>query len=350
MPKVLFVSTVSVTSRFNIPFMKLLTEMGAEVHYAAAGEVISGFRHHIIPFSRSPFSGDNIRAYKEMKKLLQLEKFDLIHCHTPVAAAITRLVARKFNVKVIYTAHGFHFYRGAPLINWLMYYPVEKILAKYTDCLITINQEDYDLASKKFAKANIIKTHGVGINPIFTKEDTRSRFGIPESSRVLLYIAEFNKGKNHAFLIEAMKKLPTHFILLLAGDGKLFEQTKTLAKDLPNIKFFGYRKDIPDVLNAADIYVTPSLREGLPVSVMEAMAAGLPVIASKIRGHVDLITNNKNGYLFDPKDINGFVNIIKTLDLPNESVMDFNQKLLSKYSTESVNEQMERIYKCYLML
>jgi glycosyltransferase EpsD len=155
--KILFVSNTANFSKFNRPFMRWFSQQGWQVDYVSAGEemVNDCDNQYTIPMARSPFTLHNFRAYKELKTIL-LHDYDIIHCHTPMGGCLARLAARKDRAKVIYTAHGFHFYKGAPWLNWLIYYPIEKYLVKYTDCLITINQEDYYFANQKFKMQMVV--------------------------------------------------------------------------------------------------------------------------------------------------------------------------------------------------
>lgn len=306
--KVLFTSHTANFSKFNRPFMRLLKEQGYEVHYASAGEekVEDCDKHFTVPFSRSPFATSNVRAYQRLKKVIDTEKYELIHTHTPMGSVVTRLAARatraKNNTRVIYTAHGFHFFKGAPALNWLIYYPIEKWLARSIDTLITINKEDYELAKRKFA-TNVHYVPGVGIDPNkfnikMTKPQKlklRKSLGLKQDDFVMIYLAELSKRKNQLWLINALTSLMKEnpkFHLLLAGQDSLNGKCQQLVKDLgleDNIHFLGYRKDIAQLLKISDLAVSSSLQEGLPVNIMEAMCAGLPVVVTDCRGNRDLL-------------------------------------------------------------
>ena len=243
MKKVLFVATVTKhINSFHIPYLKWFKEEGYEVHVASNGNEQIEYcdKHYNLPFERFPLRKNNIKTYRELKKIINENKYEIIHCHTPVGGVLTRLAAkkaRKKGTRVIYTAHGFHFYKGAPLLNWLIYYPIEKWLSRYTDCLITINKEDYELAKKKFRKCKQIElVHGVGLDT--TKFDIKisnqalatlkDEISIKKDNIVLTYIAELNKNKNQQLLIKTIEQIvkegDTRYILLLVGDGELKEQ------------------------------------------------------------------------------------------------------------------------------
>ena len=322
MKKVLFTATVdSHILQFHIPYLKYFKEQGYEVHVATNGNEKIPFCDvkHKIHFERSPFKINNLKAIKQLRKIIEQEKFEIIHCHTPVGSVTTRIAAkkarRKYNTKVIYTAHGFHFFKGAPIINWVLFYPIEKWLSKYTDCLITINQEDYELAKKNFKKCKQIElVNGVGIDESKfnfemsdkEKHDLREKLGLKEEDFVIIYVAELSKRKNQGMLIEAVKELiedgKSNIKVILPGidsmNGYYQEMTNKLGIT-SNIKFLGYRKDIPKLLKISDLYVSTAKQEGLPVNVMEAIYAELPIIVTNCRGNRDLVKENMNGYVIN---------------------------------------------------
>ena len=282
--------------------MKWFREQGWEVSYASDGkeEILDCDHAYTFPFARSPFSSDNIKAYKMLKQLIQKEKFDIIHCHTPVGGVVTRLAAkkaRKNGTVVMYTGHGLHFYKGAPKLNWMLYYPVEKFCAKYTDALLTINEEDYDNVRKyHFPAKQIFHVHGVGVSlerfhkhTRQEKEVLRSEYGYVKDAFLMIVVAEINKNKNQQFLMQSVAHLKEKYPdikLLLVGQGELEEQLKSQVKEQHLeewVEFLGYRKDVDKLLALSDVLVTASYREGLPVNIMEAMASGLPVICTDAR-------------------------------------------------------------------
>ena len=306
---------------------------------------------HDISFSRSPFSKDNINAYKQLKKLIESGNYDIVHCHTPIAAMCTRLSCRKARrngTKVFYTAHGFHFYKGAPLKNWLLFYPAEKLCAHFTDTLITINKEDYDLACRKLKAQQILYIPGVGVDlAAFTPEQTvclRRELGIPENNRVLLSVGELSHRKNHRVLIRAAAGIPNATVLI-AGAGTLEDELKRLAQETGcDIRFLGYRKDIAALCGACDLFVLPSFQEGLPVALMEAMACAKAVSCSAIRGNVDLVDGD-GGTLFDPADVDSCrTALVTALNSDLSAMGQHNRQVMQAFSIEEVNRQMLELY------
>ena len=330
--KVLFTATVdSHIENFHLPYLKYFKEQGYEVHVATNGDDDIPYcdKKIKIPFERSPYKFNNIKAIKLLKKVIMNEKYEIIHTHTPMGSVVTRLAARKSRKKhgtrVIYTAHGFHFFKGAPLKNWLLFYPVEKILSRVTDTIITINNEDYNIAKSKFHCKDIEYVPGVGIDEnkfnikMSKKEkiDFRKSLGLKENDFVMIYVARLDKNKNQGFLIEATKELVKdndNIHLLLVGPDENNGEYQELAKGVENnVHFLGLRKDIAMLLNISDIAVSSSLREGLPVNIIEALTVGKPVVATSTRGVKDLIKNNKNGVVVDKNDLISFIKAIKKI-------------------------------------
>lgn len=326
MPKILYVSNTANFSKFNRPFMHWCTDNGWQVDYCAPGDesITDCNKHYVVPIPRSPFSRGIFSCIKQLKKILEKEQYDIIHCHTPMGGVIARLAAKKLyrqkKVKIIYTAHGFHFYKGAPLLNWLLYYPVEKYLLKLTDVLITINKEDYERSIEKFSKrCKVLFMNGVGVNlsrfSKITKKDNssiRKELGYSDDDFIITVVAETNKNKNQSFLIRQvpvlMEKIP-HLKVLFLG-----KETLPDAHNLVNemglqdvCQFLGYRKDVELFTKISNICFSASIREGLPVNIIEAMACGKVCICSANRGHKSLIKDNVNGYLFSLSDSNEMV-------------------------------------------
>ena len=310
--------------------------------------------YYDIPFERFPIKRKNIQAYKLLKKIIEEEHFDIIHCHTPVGAMLARLAAkdvRNNGTKVIYTAHGFHFYTGAPLINWILYYPVERWLAHYTDVLITINKEDYERA-KKFKVRQVEYIPGVGIdvekfypNPC-DRDKKRQELGINSDDIVLLSVGELNENKNHRLIIELLPYLKNNVFYVICGKGPLMEEYINLANKLgiqKRLKLMGYVNDTPNYYRIADLFVFPSKREGLPVSIMEAMASGLPIIATDIRGSRDLLGDSSN-VLFSLDDDRDY--IIKSINKLLKNRADVSKENVDR--AKMYNNQV--IIKSFLML
>lgn len=367
--KILYVTTLSLTiNSFLIPHIRMLIKEGHHVDLACNVDVPIrcdlinlGCKVNTLPFSRSPLSINNMNAYKQLKRVISEDNYDIIHCHTPIAAACTRIACRKARVKgtkVIYTAHGFHFYKGAPLKNWLIYYPIEKLCSRWTDVLITINREDYQRALRKMHAGQVEYVPGVGVdvvkyvNTIVDKLEKRREIGVAENAFLLLSVGELNTNKNHEVVIRAIAILNNSNIhYVIAGKGDLQDYLMELAKELgisEQLHLIGYRQDVAELYKISDVFVFPSLREGLPVSVMEAMASGLPIICSKIRGNSDLVQNGKGGLLFNPKQWRELAEMIQELidDAEKRSLMKkYNLESVNNFSTANVNAIMNMIYR-----
>ncbi|WP_141504020.1 glycosyltransferase family 4 protein [Paenibacillus luteus] len=369
--KILFCATVDYHfEAFHLPMMEWFKQQGWEVHVAAKGALSLPFvdRKFELQIERSPIHSNNLQAYQELKKIIDDQQYNIIHCHTPMGGVLARLAAasaRRKGTKVIYTAHGFHFCKGASLLNWLLYYPIEKNLSRLTDCLITINDEDYRLAvSRRFKAKRIAHVHGVGVNTVrykpvqkIEKWRLRQEYDYRTDDFLFFYAAEFNKNKNHQLLLHALatiKEQVPHARLLLAGKGPLLEAAKELAEKLgitSMVNFLGYRKDIDQLLSMCDIAVASSLREGLPVNIMEAMACGLPVIATRNRGHSELVVEGDNGFITEPSDMALFASRMKllseSLELRQQMGMR-SEQLVKKYGLLQVQQELGSIYKSYM--
>ncbi len=364
MKKVLFVASVTGHIKaFHLPYLKMFKERGFQVDVAAKETVALPEEYHTynVPFERSPFNKNNIYACKQLKKIISENHYDIIHCHTPVASMITRLVARKARkkgTKLLYTAHGFHFFKGAPLINWLIYYPVEKLCAHFTDVLITINQEDYHRAKKKMKAKEVAYVPGVGVDmdkfsvPQCDKNKKRQELGIPEEATVLLSVGELNTNKNHQVIIQAMSQVPEKNIhYLIAGKGNQSVALQALADSLglsDKVHLLGFRNDIPELCIASDIFCFPSKREGLGLASLEAMVYGLPLLTSNIHGINDYSINGKTGYKYSPLDADGFAEGISKIisDPEASSIMGaYNREFVKKYDIQNVLPIMRAIYE-----
>ena len=367
--KVLLTATVqSHICQFHKPLMKMLKEKGYEVHVAARNNLAekNGLAMEYadkvfdIPFDRSPVSTRNIKAYKELSKVLSQNKYEIIHTNTPVGGLVTRLAANKYRkkngTKVFYTAHGFHFYKGAPKKNWLIYYPIEKFSSRLTDKLITITEEDYKLAGEKF-HCQVERIHGVGANSskyyAFSDEEkksTREELGIPEYTKVIVNVGELLPNKNQRTAILAMKKVvevyPTAK-LFIAGNGPELDNLTNLVKENGlenNIEFLGYTLQLNDYYNIADCVVACSFREGLPLNVMEAMLCEDAVVASNNRGHRELVEDGVTGFIVEATDIDGFADkIINVLGNPSVYAKPSLEKA-QLFTDENVCEELKKVY------
>lgn len=324
MKKLLFISNIAGKKgidNFALANITAAKEQGLEFHTAinyssvdpavlkSDSEKYSVYLHHV-NFCRNPYSVSNFRAYKELVSLIKKENIDYIHCNTPVGGLLGRLAGKKCKVKkVIYQAHGFHFYKGAPLKNWLIYYPIERWLAHYTDALITINKEDYERAQGFRLRNNgkVYYVPGVGIDlsqyelPENTRELKRKELGLKETDVALISMGDLIDRKNYPVAIEAVAKANNpNLQYFICGKGPEEEKLKEMVEDLgvkEQVHFLGFRTDIKELLRAADIFLFTSKQEGLARSLMEAMASGLPCVASRIRGNTDLIEGTRCGFL-----------------------------------------------------
>lgn len=374
--KALLVATISgFVPQFVMNNVYILQEMGYEVHYASNFNNVhfgfdnsrldgTGIIRHQVDFVRSPFKiVANIRAYRQLRQVLKEEFYDMVHCHTPMGAVLARLTAkpyRKKGTKVFYTAHGFHFFTGAPLKNWLFFYPVEKWLSKYTDVLITINKEDYECAQvfcrKRATKVEYIP--GVGIDMRKIKEcadgvdraSKRKALGLREEDFVVLNVAELTKRKNQRVVLETIKELKERYSevkLLLCGDGPVKPELERYVKENgleEQVRFLGYRTDVFELCGMADCFVFASLQEGLSVALMEAMAAGLPIVCSEIRGNVDLVKAGVNRYLVGGSDSKGYAEKIEAVIQNRAEGKNGKTEMNSKYDKQEISKHIKRIY------
>lgn len=366
--KILYVSTVSVTMGFFPPHIKMLQDAGHTVELACnldepLKESVQqlGCKCHNIPFSRNPFGKDNKKALSELKRILAEGQYDIVHTHTPVASALVRVACKKLRkqgLKVFYTAHGFHFYTGAPLVNWLVYYPVEKICSRWTDVQVTITKEDYERAQKKLHAKKTVYIPGVGIDldnfcpgTEWNRGDRRTELGIPRDGKLILSVGELNENKNHAVVIDALSELNDSSVYyVICGEGICRDKLEQKISELGlsgHVFLPGIRRDIAEWMAEADVYVHPSLREGLSVSTMEAMSSGLPVICGDIRGNRDLIDNGEGGILVDPSDatqIAGSIGfLLKNKDL-REKMSLYNREKVKEFSIKGVLKDLKEIY------
>ena len=357
MKKVLFVATITNhINAFHIPYLKWFKEQGYEVHVASNGTEKIEYcdKHFNLPFDRFPLKPNNIKTYKELKKIINENNYDIIHCHTPVGGVLTRLAgreARKKGTKIIYTAHGFHFYKGAPLINWVIYYPIERICAKWTDCLITINEEDYNLAKNKLKAKKVELVNGVGVDRSkfdfmmsdSEKEKIRNELKLKKDDFVLIQVGELNKNKNQIMTIQAMKKIiekNKNVKLLLVGKGSLKDYYEKKIKEYnleKNVFLLGYRNDIPKLLKISDCLISTSKREGLPLNLIEAAMSGIPIIATNCRGNREVAN-----VLVDIDDVDKICEDILECMKNNEKFIYNN---IEKYSLKNIIVEMKEIYK-----
>lgn len=366
MPKLLMAATVALTLKsFLLPHAKYMRDQGWTVDGMASGigadvackEAFDSCFD--IPWSRNPFDIRKMAcAYKRVLEVVSSGRYDVVHLHTPVAAAVGRLALRKIRrsgrVKIVYTAHGFHFYKGAPLLNWLLYYPIERFLSRYTDVLITINKEDY-LRAKTFYAAKVVYVPGVGIDidkiraVTVDRTKKREKLSIPKKVFLLISVGELNKNKNHELVIKALSQIKCgeDIFYIIVGEGPLKKYLAGLIAKLgmnSKIRLLGYRADVIELLKASDCFVFPSLREGLPVSLMEAMASDLPVVCSNIRGNIDLVDDGVNGYIFQNANIESLLDSLDKAIRTGNKLVENLTEIAEPFCQSSVQAQMKEIY------
>lgn len=369
-------SVASMIAQFNMSNIRLLKSMGYNVEVACnfqEGNNLSeeeieklkrtldsmGVTFYQIDFSRSILQfRKNLTAFNQVKKILSDKKYDFLHCHSPIGGLIGRIAGKLKNVKVIYTAHGFHFYKGAPLKNWILFYPVEKICSYVTDVLLTINTEDYEFAKQHMNAKKTVYIPGIGIDLEKFKREKRNitykraELGLKDDDIVLFSVGELNHNKNHELVIKALHTIGDSRIhYLIAGVGVLKDYLQDLSEKYGlrnNVHSLGYRKDIAELCQISDLFVFPSLREGLPVSVMEAMASGLPIIASNIRGNRDLVENHKGGILLSTNSVEEWSQAIGNMVKDSEKrlgMSKYNLEKVQMFSKERVLLETNNIYK-----
>ncbi len=373
MKKVLLTATVqSHICQFHKPLCKVLHGLGYEIHVAARDNLaeknglVLDFVDKVydVPFARSPFSKQNIGAYRMLKEIIAEQHYDAVHCNTPVGGVLTRLACRKSRkqgMRVLYTAHGFHFYTGAPKKNWFLYYPIEWVCARWTDRLLTITDEDFALAARKFRKTTVCRIHGVGADqtrfypiPENQREQLRQQNGIAPGQSVILCVGELLPNKNQKTAVAAMQGIireKPNALLCIAGNGHELAALQTQIASLglqDHVRLLGYTTKIQDWYGMSDVLVACSYREGLPMNVIEAMLCGVPVVASFNRGHRELIKDAENGYLVQPDDAEAYAARILSLLQNRELYLDISQAAHASaqaYRAERVEQELAEIYQ-----
>ncbi|MDD5864120.1 MAG: glycosyltransferase family 4 protein [Firmicutes bacterium] len=373
MKKVLFTATVVKTHimEFHIPYLEMFHKMGWQTAVAARNDyenpadcrIPNCDTYYDIPFERLPWRKNNLKAYRELKAIIDREQFDIIHCHTPVGAMITRLAARdarKRGTKVIYTAHGFHFYKGAPLRNWLLFFPAEWILAPLTDVLVTINREDDAFARRHIHAKRIEYVPGMGVDTERFRVGTgdrmekRRELGFGEKDFLILTVAEMTKNKNHSTVLKALALLKdkpefANLYYLICGRGEqreALEQEAALLGISDHVRFLGYRQDVPELNSCCDMFAFMSFREGMPVALMEAMSCGLPAVCSRIRGNTDLIEDGVDGLFAEntPQGVaEGIVRLYRDPELRARLGRTAAERV-ARFDAKQVQKRMREIY------
>lgn len=334
MAKILMTATVqSHIAQFHKPVIRMLQEMGHRVEVAAKNNLhekknltlTEPDAIHEVKFSRSPFSLKIIPAYRQLKKVIEAGNYDIVHCNTPVAGILSRLACRKLRkqgkIKVLYEAHGLHFFKGGPKSGWLIWYPIERFFSRFADMMVLINKMDYALVVEKFHTPMVRRIPGIGVNLSQFKDlgngNLRQELSLPEDTPIVVSVGELNENKNHKTVIRAislMKNQDTHYCI--AGNGPLLQELTDYAQSLgvtDRVHFLGYRRDVPSILRQADVFVLPSRREGLGMAAIEAMSCGLPLVSSNRHGINDYSIEGVTGYKHDPLDSQGFAGSLDKL-------------------------------------
>lgn len=374
MRKVLYITTVNSTiNAFLIDHIKMLIENGYEIDCASYinqdvnEELVGmGVNTYNITFNRNPLNLSNIKAFKELCKLQYINKYDIIHVHTPVAGIFGRMLKIIFpNIKTIYTAHGYHFMKNGSKLGWLIYYPIEKVMGKFTDVIININKEDFEITKNKIKPKRCYLINGVGIDlnkykrlSVKEQESKRRELNLKSNDFIITMIAELNENKNHIQLIKALEILKDKYDdikALCIGDGPKLKELKGIieSKELKNkVVFLGFRNDINEIINISNIGVLLSFREGLPRSVMEFMANGKKVIVTDIRGNKDLVVNNNVGCRVKVNDYEETAKKIEEYYIDNKKQFIKNKCEESKiieeikpYDIKNVLDKLKTIYR-----
>lgn len=366
--RILVTSTDLMMVQFLLPHIRNLAENGYTVEIACSdvgGRMEEIYKKindcvkkiHIVNLHRSPINPGNFKGLGEMKRIIEQGHYDIIWTNEPVMGVVTRLAAkkaRKRGTKVLYMVHGFHFFDGAPKQNWLIYYPIEKMMASKADVICTVNHEDYNRA-KKFKVKEVKYIHGIGINTARltigeNRKDIREELKLSEDDFLVLSVGELNENKNQKVIIQAISLLKDKNIhYILCGKGDQMDTLKNLVKEKKlekNVHFLGYRTDVVDICSQADVYVMPSKREGLPVASLEAMYCGLPLVTSNIRGLTDVMKNGVSGYMCNPEDARGFAKGIKKLKENPEmrkNMGEHNRETVKPYCIEETKKEVLRL-------
>lgn len=358
--------------------IKLLARKGYTVSVAANGKMKDGTWaveipklnqmgidfYHIDFDTKSPASKQNRSAYKQLKDVLNKTNYDVVHCHTPIAGLITRIATMKYRkkgMKVIYTTHGFTFTDRSDKKTWFVYYNIEKFASMLSDAVITINHEDYNNAKKMFCK-KVFCISGVGVdtkrfnNVDIDRDKYRESLGVRKDEIMILSVGELSDRKNHQIIIKAIATLPDkeRYVYVICGrevvNSGVKEQLISLGKET-GVKLIlpGHRLDIPEINRCADIAAIPSLREGLGLAGIEALASGVPVIGSDVQGIREYVIDGYDGYLCNPDSEEEFALAISKLSEMKEDekirMKNNCHEIAEKFDKSVSNGQMEDIYR-----
>lgn len=368
MAKILFTATVqSHIAQFHKPVIGMLQQMGHRVEVAARNNLhekknltlTEPDAIHEVNFCRSPFSLQIFPAYRQLKKVIEAGCYDIVHCNTPVAGILTRLACRKLRkqgkVKVLYEAHGLHFFKGGPKAGWLIWYPIERFFSRFADGVVLINQMDYALAKEKFHAPMIRQIPGIGVNlsqfQAVGEGNLRQELNLADDTPVVVSVGELNENKNHKVVIRALALMQiknTHYCI--AGNGPLKEELTACAQAQgvqDRVHLLGYRRDVPAILHQADVFVLPSRREGLGMAAIEAMSCGLPLVSSNRHGINDYSIEGVTGFKHDPEDAWGFADSLDTLlaDSALRAKLGENcRRVAQQFTLEESLKKMQEIY------
>lgn len=383
MKRVLFVTTISgFLPQFEKNDVKLLKQMGCQIHYASnfTNPIYAfdkteleknGVVLHQIDIEKSPAKiNKNIKAIKQLIKIIDENDIDIVHCHNPMGGVAARIAARagRRKPKVIYTAHGFHFYKGAPIMNWLLFYTAERFLARYTDIIVTINREDYIRAKKFRLKKNgeVYLIHSVGVDKEKfaprpeLRETKRAELGIPADAFHIVTAAELNENKNQKVVIEAVAALKNkskihadktyNIYYTICGKGPNEDKLRELIKAYGlenNVSLLGYRTDMDEILQTADVFAFPSIREGLGVAAIEALMCNVPLVAADNRGTREYASDGNNGIVCRYDAVDEFEEAIELLygnTAYRKRMADRCRESVKKFTIEEVEKTMTKVY------
>lgn len=373
MKKLLLIANVSKEHirKFHIPFIMRMKQEGWRVDVACRldEQIPECDKAYGLPCNRNPFDGGLIESIKLLKNIIKSNDYDVVHCNTITGSLVARIAAKSFRrkgLKVFYTNHGLHFYEGASLSRWLIGYPMEKMLAPYTDLFIAINSADLQMAKKHLSSChNFERIHGIGVDlkrfrecslSFSQRNNLRKEIGLSENDYVMTYVAELNQNKNQQVLLEALKlvreSIPEVKLMLVGPDheeGRLMKCAQEMGLE-NNVLFLGWRNDIPELLSISDIYLASSKSEGLGLNLIEAMACNLPIIACKNRGHCEIINDGKNGFLVEQNDYKEMakrvLDIYRDSELRNKLIHQA-QEDISQYEISHVLDELLEIYRKY---
>lgn len=376
MKKALIVANLAGFASFLLNDIGILQSMGYEIFYAANANKLKWkdtkrkLEERNVKFlqvdfeSKNPFSSQNIKSFRQISKLIKEEKFDLIHCHTPIPGMIVRLAARrsrKKGTKVIYTTHGFAFTSTIPsLKNKIVFKTIEDFCSSFCDAIITINQEDYESAKKMHCK-KVYYINGVGVNTQryanvnIDRSTYRKSIGVSDDEIMVLSVGELSERKNHQIIIKALSQMDSDkkYVYVVCGNGingGTGPYLEKLAKEKGvRLLLLGFRSDIPEITKCSDIGAIPSVREGLGLAGVQSLAAGIPVVGTSVQGIKDYVSDGNTGFLCNAFDADGFSNAIKKLSSMDAKERDRMKEccveMAKSFDTKISITQIKKIYK-----